>query len=409
MRIAVVNHHAGVVGGVETYLQDLLPALAARGHRLALVHEIPASHETIALDTQGVLEERLSLADLGVGRVCEALARWTPDVVYANSSLDVPLGSALLDRFPCALYWHSYQGSCVSGTKMFDFPRATPCDRQLGPACLALFYPRRCGGLNPLVTAALYSTQQRTRDQLGQYAAVLVASEHMSRECTRHGVQPTRITVTAPCVSVAPDTGAPVSRRREGRLLFAGRLTHLKGVDLFIDALPLVQSRLDSPIHATIVGEGPDRPALTRAAMHSDVDVRLVGQRTRDEVRTLMRAADLLVVPSRWPEPFGLVGVEAAAVGLPAVGFAVGGIPEWLESGVTGELAAADPPTAGKLADAIVAALGDRAHHQRLREGAWHMAVEVAGRDHVTILESVLARCAGHLSRSTGDVSDDLS
>ena len=210
-------------------------------------------------------------------------------------------------------------------------------------------------------------------------------------------------------MSVAPDTGPPVSRRREGRLLFVGRLTHLKGVDLFIDALPLVQSRLDSPVQATIVGEGPDRPALTRTARHSDVAVRLVGQRTRDEVRTLMRAADLLVVPSRWPEPFGLVGVEAAAVGLPAVGFAVGGIPEWLDSGVTGELAAADPPTAGKLADAIVAALGDRAHHQRLREGAWHMAVEVAGRDHVTILESVLTRCAGHLSRSAGDVSDDVS
>ena len=121
---------------------------------------------------QRVLEERLSLADLGVGRVCEALARWRPDVVYANTVLNVPLGSALLDRFPCALYWHTYQGSCVSGTKMFDFPRATPCDRQLGPACLALFYPRRCGGLNPLVTAALYSTQQRTRDQLGQYASV---------------------------------------------------------------------------------------------------------------------------------------------------------------------------------------------------------------------------------------------
>ena len=42
---------------------------------------------------------------------------------------------------------------------------------------------------------------------------------------------------------------------------------------------------------------------------------------------------DLLLVPSLWPEPFGLVGVEAARRGVPAVAFAVGGIPEWLIDG----------------------------------------------------------------------------
>jgi glycosyltransferase involved in cell wall biosynthesis len=45
------------------------------------------------------------------------------------------------------------------------------------------------------------------------------------------------------------------------------------------------------------------------------------------------------VVPSRWPEPFGMVGIEAMARGRPVVGFSVGGIPDWLEHEVTGLLA----------------------------------------------------------------------
>ena len=58
-----------------------------------------------------------------------------------------------------------------------------------------------------------------------------------------------------------------------------------------------------------------------------------------------MKNMDLLVVPSVWPEPFGLVGPEAAHHGVPSAAFAVGGIPEWLVDGVSGHLAAGDRPT----------------------------------------------------------------
>jgi glycosyltransferase involved in cell wall biosynthesis len=61
-------------------------------------------------------------------------------------------------------------------------------------------------------------------------------------------------------------------------------------------------------------------------------------------------------------------------VGLPAVGYAVGGIVDWLIPGETGELAPADPPTAAGLAAAIVRALGDSSTHAKLRLGAWKQA-----------------------------------
>ncbi|HEV3331393.1 MAG TPA: glycosyltransferase, partial [Bryobacteraceae bacterium] len=104
----------------------------------------------------------------------------------------------------------------------------------------------------------------------------------------------------------------------------------------------------------------------------------------------LLAATDLLAVPSLWPEPFGLVGIEAGAWGVPAVGYAVGGIPDWLIPGETGELAPGDPPTVAGLADAIVRALESAAHHAELQRGARQLARRFTLEAHLTKLELAL-------------------
>ena len=395
MRIAVAHFTAELAGGAEVYLHDLLPVLSSRGHRIALVHELTASPGGEPLDPSGIAEHVWTLAEMGPGALGRALQAWHPDVVYVNMTLDPALEGTLLDRFPCALYLHTYHGTCVSGTKMFSTPRPMPCDRRLGAACLALYLPRRCGGLNPLEMLRLFATQRRRLDYLGRYRSVLVASARMRRECVRHGVPDERVIVTPPCVRVDADPAPPTARPPGAHLLFVGRLTRLKGAATLVDAASIVHGRLGRPVRVTIIGDGPDRDAVARAARRSDAEVTLAGRRSRTQVRDAMRGADLLVMPSLWPEPFGLVGTEAGAVGLPAAAFAVGGIPDWLSPGVSGELAPADPPTPAGLADAIVRALGDPDHHQRLREGAWRQAVDLARQDHAAALEAVLDRVAG--------------
>jgi glycosyltransferase involved in cell wall biosynthesis len=101
-----------------------------------------------------------------------------------------------------------------------------------------------------------------------------------------------------------------------------------------------------------------------------------------------MQAADVLAMPSVWPEPFGLSGIEAGGVGLPAVAYRVGGIPEWLESG--GELAEGAPGSVRGLADALGRALKDPDHWHALREGAWRSAQRFSAEAHLDALESVL-------------------
>ena len=79
--------------------------------------------------------------------------------------------------------------------------------------------------------------------------------------------------------------------------------------------------------------------------------------------------AHLLVIPSLWPEPFGMVGLEAAEFGVPTVAFDVGGICEWLKDGVNGVMASGEPPSV-LLTSALVRALEDKQRYETLRRGA---------------------------------------
>jgi glycosyltransferase involved in cell wall biosynthesis len=173
-----------------------------------------------------------------------------------------------------------------------------------------------------------------------------------------------------------------------------GRLVDVKGGHHLIQALPLASARLAYPLSLTIAGSGPEEPRLRTLAKSIGADVNFAGWVEGAKLDSLMRKADLLAIPSLWPEPFGLVGIEAGCVGLPSVAYASGGVLDWLIAGESGELAAADPPTPAGLADAIVRALADPPHHQRLRHGAWEMSKRFSVESHMDKLESIMERAA---------------
>ncbi len=386
MRILIATIHRAVVGGVETYLRALLPELAARGHALALACEAPKSPDQLAVDDLAPEVPVWSPADR------TATDAWRPDVCYLQGLTDPDAELALAARVPTVLFAHNYHGTCVSGTKRFAFPTRLPCGRQFGAACLALYFPRRCGGVNPLTALRLYRLQVRRAEVFPRYRAVCVASRHMVAEFARNGVAPDRLhylPIFSP--EAAPDPAPPTPRPPTGRVLMLGRLTELKGGRLLPGALRDAARRLGRDLTLVVAGSGPDLSHIQRAAAGAGVSVEVVGWVGPEQRTALMRSADLLAVPSTWPEPFGLVGIEAGCVGLPAVGFAVGGIPDWLLPGETGELAPGDPPTAAGLTEAIVRALADPAHWQTLRVGAWDSAHDYGIARHVERLEQLLA------------------
>jgi glycosyltransferase involved in cell wall biosynthesis len=388
-RILLVTRHRAVVGGVESHLRTLLPLLQARGFEPGLLFEHEAAPGQALID--GGLElPTWSLAALGRQGVLDAVAAWRPDRVYQHGVQDLDLEEALLERYPALLFLHAYYGTCISGMKRHAFPSPTPCERVLGPGCLVHYLPRRCGGRSPVTALREYGYQRRRLSLIPRYGTVLVGSRAMREEYLRHGLAGSQV-VCVPLFGDAPlDAEPPTPRPSSGQVLLVGRLTELKGGVELVRALPAAREALGRELELVVAGDGPERPRMEAEAAARRVPVRFAGWVDRAERERLMRRADLLAVPSVWPEPFGMVGVEAGAVGLPSVAFEVGGIPDWCEPGVSGELAPGRPPTTRGLADAIVRALAHPEHHARLREGAWRMARRFNAEAHVDALDGLL-------------------
>jgi len=398
MRILIATSHRNISGGVEKYLQQILPSLAARGHQLALLYEYRFNPTAERVDVE------LDLPSCGTQESGEAaglsfVRQWKPDVVYSQGLESAHLQSALLNEYPTVLYAHNYVGTCISGEKCHRFPIRRPCDRQFGPACLALFYPRRCGGLHPGTMWNLYQRATERNAQLQRYAAILVASGHMRREFMRHGVTSDQIHVMAlpnlrqvDPLQAAVHASARPAVRADGpaNLLFLGRLTKLKGAAELLHAIPLAEKKLGRPLALTIAGDGPERQHLQQLAQRSASQVSFPGWMGSGQIAKLIAGSDLLVVPSLWPEPFGLVGIEAGSSGLPAVAYDVGGISDWLVAGYSGEIAPGNPPTIEGLAEAIARALSDPAHYSMLSRGAREVAARFTLAVHLSKLENIL-------------------
>jgi glycogen(starch) synthase len=138
---------------------------------------------------------------------------------------------------------------------------------------------------------------------------------------------------------------------------YAGRLVYEKGVQHLIAALPRL--RLTHPdLRMVIAGDGPYRAALQAAADGLGLDgaVTFAGFLGGHDLTALMGASDCYVVPSIY-EPFGMVALEAAAVGTPVAVADTGGLAEIVEDGVTGMKFAPQDPDA--LADAVSTLLLD--------------------------------------------------
>jgi glycosyltransferase involved in cell wall biosynthesis len=146
-------------------------------------------------------------------------------------------------------------------------------------------------------------------------------------------------------------------------VLFAGRLDATKGADLAVGAIARTEA-----VALTMAGGGDpaDLAAIRALIEHLGVAdrVRLAGELPRDEVAALMRASEVLAMPGRVEEAFGLVYVEAMAAGAVAVGTATGGAAEICRDGENSLVVGAD---AEELAGALARLRDDAALRERLR------------------------------------------
>ncbi|MDO8431591.1 MAG: glycosyltransferase family 4 protein [Candidatus Binatus sp.] len=398
MRVAIANWNRRIVGGSEAYLKSALWGLGRADVECALLTEIDAPSGRAPLEMPAG-SPRWCLSEMGAAKALDALREWRPDVIFVHIVKDTELEAKLIEIAPSVLFAHSHQGMCISGAKTFKFPEVRPCARRFGWQCLVQFYPRRCGGLNPMTMWRDYSAQMRKHSMLTKYSAIVTASKYLAGELEKHGISRDRLhTIAMPIgagstVRVRAGSARPNESPTTPRLLFVGRMSYLKGGSVLLDAIPQVVAALGTPVRITFVGDGPscgawEERAKQLASIDRRIEATFTGWLDSDAIESIFDESDLLVMPSLEPETFGLAGPEAGRAGIPAVAFDVGGISEWLIDDVNGCLAPGNPPRAEGLAAAIVRCLRDRETYERLRRGA----IEASNRfDTERHVESLLA------------------
>lgn len=332
-------HHTG---GYEVSCRDVVDRLARRGHEVLVLTSdlrVPGVADPVEeRDGRAGVQRRLRpwfrdedlyapgpARRLGMERASqralrEALDRFRPDVVSAwqLGALSLGLLTTVAERGIPIVYavsddWLSYAPELDAWTRMFRrLPR---------PAAAA---------------AALVLRLPTTVPDLGTTGPFCFISEVTRRRAAEHSpwsMDDTTIVYSGidRTLFTAPD---PLQRERpwKGRLLYVGRYDPRKGIETAIRALAATDPMTVLEVQGT--GDPVERDRLRTLARDLGVADRVVfGDVRRDHLAERYRAADALVFPSEWEEPFGLVPLEAMACGTPVVATGVGGSGEFLVDG----------------------------------------------------------------------------
>jgi len=327
-------------------VQTSARALAERGVRVTvLTGRIADASDAgdVTVIKSPELHNRRAHMHRRVGDALEANAQ----VVHIHQLDDPALVEFMRTQAPTVVSAHAYTACPAS---FYYFKQGKPCTRARGPVCIANMavggclhtrdprsLPSRCAGsgraLQALRSADLVMSYSRFVDR---YLAVNAIARRM---------------VVPYSVTLEPWRTADDPERR--RVVFAGRIVKEKGVDVLIRAAREVAGEF------VVCGEGRRLAAMRGLASALDVAdrVHFRGWLSAAELARELAEASVVVLPSLWPEPFGLVGIEAFSAGRPVVASDTGGVRDWLDDGVSGVLV--PPGDVGALAHALDQLLAD--------------------------------------------------
>ncbi|BFN36296.1 glycosyltransferase family 4 protein [Fidelibacter multiformis] len=319
MKILSVNTKGGFYGGIENTIYRMAHVFQKQGWENIGVFESESNHtegyytpfrEVWLMDDISLYDLRAKIKDV--------------DVVIIHKITQTRLFDFLLDRYPVILMIHDHDYYCPRKFKYFPFIH-TNCTRPFHPVFCTL-----CSGMlnrhpgkipvRPISILKNLKMLRRIRDVY----RVIILSEFMRKNLILNQIPPDHIVKIYPFLE--QKDYPPKKERRTPELLFMGRIIPAKGVDLLVEAMRQVQS----PCHLTIVGTGSDLPHIKNLIDKYNLRSRITLAGWVKDPEKYYQKADMVLIPSRWQEPFGLAGVEAFSYGLPVIAFDVGGIHEWL-------------------------------------------------------------------------------
>lgn len=347
MRVLLVNKFWTPVGGVEEHCLQLEEMLQREGHEVVRFGMARADNEPPLPITHSVSEvafhgggirgqlragERACLGIETRSKLSALLDESRFDlvhVVHSYHQLGMTFFPLLRRRgIPTILDLHDYKVGCPRYL-LFNDRTGQMCRVCLDKRGAWAWAPvtRRCwnGSIASGMMLSMEALSARISKAYTGADRVVVRNELQWDAALQARVAEEKLRLIPPWINLRAE--GPSGSSLDGRILFVGRLVQEKGVETFIHAAAIAR------VPIRIVGDGPQRPTLEALIRHTGADVELTGWCRHNEVLEEVAAAKALVVPSIWPEVFGLVICEAFAVGTPVIGSRIGAITELLAEG----------------------------------------------------------------------------
>ncbi|HEV3321030.1 MAG TPA: glycosyltransferase [Solirubrobacteraceae bacterium] len=395
MRILAVGllYPPHYLGGYELICDGVMRAASARGHEVRILTSTYRAPGVVEPDELPVDRALRSYLDASAQRAAPLGPMQRVGLERANGAV---MERALRDFAPHVVTWWGMGGMSLSLIERV---------RRRGFASVLMIQDdwlsygfqidgwtrmtRRLRLLAPVLEPALGIPIRYRLERAGRF---LFNSEHSLRAAAEAGVEPVDRAVVTVGVHARYLTPAP-SEPWRWRLLHVGRLDPAKGIDVAVAAL----ADLPPETTLTIVGGGgeayTERLSRQAEALGVRERIELLGPVHSDALPALYGAADAVLFPIRWEEPWGLVPLEAMGIGRPVVAVARGGARTYLRDGENSLLIPSEDPRA--LAAAVRRLAGDGELRARLRTGGARTAAEHTAERHERRVVDELELLAG--------------
>lgn len=394
LRILHVHDKPGAGGGIATHVAAARAALQDAGYEAGELVLTSGVADTLASPTTAPRTYDPIRGKLKAGAVIDAIARTAPDIVHLHAgftAIAAPVLTAILRHWPTIATLHDVAPFCPKGTRLTVDGEVCVL-RSGGRACLwsGCASERHASRLPGLIAHQAVKTGLLTAWR--KVGHVIAPSRYIRDLTIQHGFDQSAISI-APHFTQVPEL-APAPANRPPLILFVGALTWNKGAELLIEALARIKDR---PWQAALVGEGALREELARRAGAHGLSDRITfpGRLDAAAVALYRQASAMAVMPSLQPESFGLAGLESLAAARPVVGFAIGGVADWLHQDDTGIVVGT--VSAAALADGLSALLDDPDRAARLgANGRDFVARSFGAAQFVTQVSSLYNSLAAH-------------
>jgi glycosyltransferase involved in cell wall biosynthesis len=236
------------------------------------------------------------------------------------SSFGVPL-VATIESLPCVCpkgdrFYHGKQ-ECKVKCDVFKFLKCQAKSKEIGLLKNKFFLK-----YNPLFLAFVYYRYKKLNKSL-KYCKLIAISKYIGDLLSKYESLSSAV---IPNSISSERFYSKENKNKKPKILYLGSLTRYKGPHLILDALEGIDVRVD------FYGKGPLKKELEDKIITRNIDGKVNDPVSYDQVPDLYAAADVIVFPSIWPEPFGRIAIEALSAGKTIIGARSGAIPEVIEN-----------------------------------------------------------------------------